>query len=144
MKKLSVLVCVYLCSLTAWAQPQLQMGNGEDNWIITEGTSRSGARFVFPEVGIATTGWLVMHPFKDGKPNGRVVAGYTAITAGTSRNVPISVEPAPAAGDLYVVMLHSDANHNGEFDFVFVNEREVVDKAVFEGSTMIGHVYRTP
>ena len=87
---------------------------------------------------------MVMHPFRDGKPDGRVVAGYTAIPDGISTDVSLSVSPQPASGDRYIVMLHSDANRNGEFDFVFVNEREVVDAAVFEGSTMIGHVFVAP
>jgi hypothetical protein len=120
------------------------MGNGADNWITTDGASREGETFTFAEVKIAGPGWLVMHPFRDGKPDGRVVAGYTAIPDGVSNDVSLSVSPPPAPGDSYIVMLHSDANRNGEFDFVFVNEREVVDAAVFEGSTMIGHVFVAP
>ena len=125
-------------------QPQMSMGNGDQNWIVTAGATREGATFTFPEVNIAGSGWLVLHPFKDGKPNGRVVAGYAAVPEGKSTSVQVSVDALPAAGDRFVVMLHSDANDNGEFDFVFINEREVVDTAVFEGRKMIGHVYVTP
>jgi len=45
---------------------------------------------------------------------------------------------------MFIVMLHSDVDDDKEFDFVFVNEREVEDKAVFEGTTMIGHAYPAP
>jgi len=124
--------------------PAMSMGNGDNNWIVTEGATREGSNFVFPKVRIAGAGWLVMHPFKDGKPNGKVVAGYAGVPDGVSENVSITVDQAPTAGAPYIVMLHSDANQNGRFDFVFVSEREVVDAAVFEGSTMIGHVYVTP
>ena len=125
-------------------QPQISMGNGEANWIITEGATRVDNTFVFPEAHIAGNGWLVMHPFKDGKPDGKVVGGYAYLPEGSSTDVQVTVDSLPDAGDPYVVMLHADANHNGEFDFVFVNEREVVDAAVFEGNTMISHVFVTP
>lgn len=142
MNKKVIAFLLYVAS--ASTQAQVTMGNGTENWIVTEGATREGATYTFKEVQIAGNGWLVMHPFKDGKPNGRAVAGYSALPSGTSSAVEITVEPAPAVGDRFIVMLHSDANDNGEFDFVFVNEREVVDAAVFEGSTMIGHVFVTP
>ena len=41
-------------------------------------------------------------------------------------------------------MLHSDVNENGEFDFVFVDDVNVLDKAVFESTTMIAHVFAAP
>ena len=145
MKALKFAALFGLTAQIAFAQtPQITMGNGEANWIHTDGATLDGATFVFPEVHIDGNGWLVMHPFENGKPNGNIVAGYSKISAGTSSDVSISVDPAPTKGDLFVVMLHSDANKNGEFDFVFINEREVVDKAVFEGTTMIGHVYAAP
>ena len=142
MNKKVIAFLLYVAS--ASTQAQVTMGNGTENWIVTEGATREGATYTFKEVQIAGDGWLVMHPFKDGKPDGRVVAGYSALPSGTSSAVDITVDPAPTAGDRFIVMLHSDANGNGEFDFVFVNEREVVDAAVFEGSTMIGHVFVTP
>ncbi len=142
---LAILMFPFMPMAESLAQESsISMGNGSANWIITEGSTRQGASFVFPEVVIDGDGWLVMHPFKDGKPDGETVAGFTPLKNGRSNAVEITVSPVPLAGDLYIVMLHSDANDNGEFDFVFVNERDVVDKAVFEGSTMIGHVYRTP
>ena len=122
----------------------ISMGNGSKNWIITDNAVRSGATLSFPEVQIDGAGWLVLHPFENGRPNGNVVAGYAAVDDGTSRNVEVTLDAEPATGDMFIVMLHSDANGNGEFDFVFVNEREVVDKAVFEGNTMIGHAYAVP
>ena len=122
------------------------IGKSDTEWEvhITDNAVRSGATLSFPEVQIDGAGWLVLHPFENGRPNGNVVAGYAAVDDGTSRNVEVTLDAEPATGDMFIVMLHSDANGNGEFDFVFVNEREVVDKAVFEGNTMIGHAYAVP
>lgn len=126
------------------AAPQMTIGNGEDNWIITEGATRDGATFTFPEVHIAGNGWLVMHPFEDGKPNGDIYVGHTYVGKGTNKDVEITVDNEPDAGEMFIVMLHSDVNEDKIFDFVFVNEREVADKAVFEGTKMIAHAYPTP
>ncbi|MCZ6641409.1 MAG: hypothetical protein O7F71_07525 [Gammaproteobacteria bacterium] len=56
----------------------------------------------------------------------------------------ITVDSEPASGDMFIVMLHRDVNENQEFDFVFVDEVNVLDKAVFEGTKMIAHRYATP
>ena len=145
MKTSIITLLLALVPLAGLAEaPKVSMGNGEANWIITEGATRDGSTFTFQEVHIAGNGWLVMHPFKDGKPDGKTVSGYSYVGAGASSGVEITVDNAPASGDHYIVMLHSDVNENSAFDFVFVNEREVLDKAVFEGSTMIGHVFESP
>lgn len=123
---------------------QLSMGNGSDNWIVTEGATREGSTLTFPEVKIAGNGWLVLHPFKDGKPDGKVYVGHTFLSGGVSSNVEVTVDDAPQAGDMFIVMLHRDVNENQAFDFVFIEEGKVIDEAVFEGSTMIGHAWAAP
>lgn len=125
-------------------EPNITLGNGAENWIITEGFTRDGATFTFPEVRINGNGWLVMHPFKDGNPVGEIYVGSTFIENGTNQDVQISVTDEPTTGTMYIVMLHSDVNQNREFDFVFVDERNVLDKAVFEGPTMIAHAIAAP
>ena len=105
---------------------------------------RKGATFTFREVQIDGDGWLVMHPFKNGKPVGVVYVGATYIKDGVNRDVEINVEEEPAPGTRFLVMLHLDVNENQEFDFVFVDERNVLDKAVFEGTTMIAHPIAAP
>jgi hypothetical protein len=122
----------------------MTLGNGEANWIVTEGASRDRAVLTFPEVQIDGNGWLVLHPFKDGKPVGNVYVGATYLNDGENREVEITVDSEPASGEMFLVMLHRDVNENREFDFVFVDERSVVDKAVFEGTTMIAHAFAAP
>ena len=124
--------------------PKITMGNGKANWIVTEGATRDGATFTFSEVRIDGNGWLVMHPFENGKPVGDVYVRATYLKSGDSRGVDITVKEEPEPGEMFIVMLHRDVNENQEFDFVFVDERNVLDKAVFEGTTMIAHGIAAP
>ena len=124
---------------------EVTVGNGEANWIITDGATRDGATFVFPEVQINGNGWLVMHPFEGGKPNGNIYVGSTYVSSGNNNNVAITVDAEPATGDMFIVMLHRDVDEDQQFDFVFVGDTgQVEDTAVFEGNTMIGHPYAAP
>ena len=129
---------------TAEEAPQMSIGNGDKNWIITEGATREGATFTFPEVQIDGNGWLVMHPFENGKPNGNIYVGHTYVASGNNKNVDITVDPTPSQGDMFIVMLHRDVDEDKNFDFVFVDEQHVEDRAVFEGTKMIGHAYPAP
>ncbi len=164
-----VFLTVFLSS-TATAQdaeapPAITLGNGEKNWIIVDGLKRAsastytevrttserqhlrrgdGVTLIIPEVHIDGDGWLVMHPFIGGAPSGTYVAGYAFVESGTNKNVEITLNPAPAKGDRYVVMLHKDVDNDRVFDFVFVAENVVEDEAVFEGRTMIAHIVAVP
>ncbi len=126
------------------AVQKVTLGNGEANWIVVDGAKRERATFTFREVHIDGNGWLVLHPFKDGKPVGEIYVGATYVESGDNRNVEITVESEPATGDMFIVMLHRDVNENQEFDFVFVDEVNVLDKAVFEGTKMIAHAIQAP
>jgi hypothetical protein len=126
------------------AAAKVTMGNGDANWIIAEDVSRDQATLTFSEVRIDGNGWLVLHPFKDGKPVGEIYVGHTYIEDGDNQNVEITLDAEPAAGDMFIVMLHRDVNENQEFDFIFVDDVNVVDRAVFEGTTMIAHPIAAP
>jgi hypothetical protein len=122
----------------------IKLDNGEENWIVVEDASRDGATFKFSEVHINGNGWLVMHPFEDGKPNGDIYVGSTYLTNGDNQDVEIILDSEPSTGEMFIVMLHRDVNENQEFDFVFVDSVNVLDKAVFEGRTMIAHAIAAP
>lgn len=156
------------CSAPVFAQDAagVTLGNGESNWIVMDGLTRSqdatyteqritsgnsavrrgdGATLTFNEVHIEGDGWLVLHPFMDGMPNGDWVAGYRFVESGTNKNVSITLNPAPRPGTMFLVMLHSDSNKDGVFDFVFLEDGiNVQDRAVFEGNRMIAHVFAVP
>jgi len=128
------------------AAQRMSRGNGEANWIKTDGLRRDGRKFTVPEVRIDGPGWLVLHPFEDGRPVGEIYVGARYLASGTHENVEISVTtaPEPAKGTMFILMLHSDVDDDGTFDFVFVDPPHVADKAVFEGMTMIAHVISAP
>lgn len=142
------LAALVLATGTVWAADthgaQLTRGNGEKNWIVTEGVTRNGATFTFPAVRIEGNGWLVIHQIVDGKPIGEKYLGAAYIASGESKGVALTVDHKPAAGEPFLVMLHRDVNENKVFDFVFVDPPHVLDRAVFEGNKMIALVFQAP
>jgi hypothetical protein len=58
--------------------------------------------------------------------------------------VDIKVHKGLETGEIFIVMLHRDVNENQVLDFVFVDELNVMDTAVFEGGRMIGHAIPAP
>ncbi len=125
-------------------QPQPSIGNGTKNWITVERVTRDHGTLTFSEVQIDGNGWLVIHPFEGGAPNGDKYVGATFLEDGENLNVNIQVHKGLTSGEMFIVMLHRDTNENKVFDFVFVDEINVMDRAVFEGSTMIGHAIAAP
>ena len=122
----------------------IRLGDGERNWIKIARVTRSGAVLTVPEVLIEMNGWLVIHRFKDGKPYGKDYLAATYINQGVNLDVPITLPEPPAPDTPLLIMLHADVNQNEQFDFVFVDEVNVLDKAVFEGATMVAKTFVTP
>ena len=150
MTRAGVITAIFICltwtatTLHAEDAPAFTMGNGEQNWIVTNEASRDGNLLTFSEVQIERNGWLVMHPFEEGRPNGDKYVAASFVEAGVNNNVEIEVYKGIETGENFIVMLHFDSNDNEIFDFVFVDDRNVMDRAVFEGSKMIGHVFAAP
>ncbi|MBL4573274.1 MAG: hypothetical protein JKY86_09400 [Gammaproteobacteria bacterium] len=86
----------------------------------------------------------MLHPFEEGASNGDKYVASTYLKDGTNTNVSIKVHKGLATGKMFIVMLYRDANENQVLDFVFGDDRNVMDTAVFEGSTMIGHAIPAP
>ncbi|MFT4863128.1 MAG: hypothetical protein ACI95C_002356 [Pseudohongiellaceae bacterium] len=122
----------------------LSMGNGAQNWITVEGVKRVDSTLTFSEVQIDGNGWLVIHPFEDGAPNGDKYVAATYLNSGKNSAVEIEVIKGIRPGEMFIVMLHRDSNENGILDFIFVDDKNVMDLAVFEGSTLIGHAIPAP
>ena len=123
---------------------EITLGDGSLNMIDPNEMTRTDATLTFREVTIANNGWLVIHPFKDGRPDGLTYIGHTYLPAGHHTNVAVELPSAPQPGEPMLVMLHQDVDEDQVFDFVFVDERNVEDRAVFEGSTMIAHIFVAP
>lgn len=149
------------------AAPQIELGNGEANYIEVEGLTRqareaafselridgadvltrraNSTALSFPEVLIEQAGWLVLHPVVGGRPDGDVVSGFAYLAAGKNEDVTIQTNFPADAGDQFLVMLHSDVDQDRVFDFVFVEDGvNVEDRAVFEGNRMIAHIVTVP
>lgn len=139
-----IMSAVWTTSAQENEERKISMGNGEKNWIIVEGATRHDSTLTFKEVQIAGNGWLVMHPFEDGAPNGDKYVAATYVEDGKNLNVDIKVHKGISTGEMFIVMLHRDLNENKILDFVFVDDVNVMDKAVFEGNTMIGHAIPAP
>jgi hypothetical protein len=122
----------------------VSMGNGSQNWITVDDVTREDSILTFSEVRIDGNGWLVIHPFENGVPNGDKYIAATYLKSGKNSDVAIDVIKGLAPGEMFIVMLHRDSNENGVLDFIFVDDDNVLDLAVFEGSTMIGHAVATP
>jgi len=139
---------ILLCSLNTHAEEpaksEFSMGNGTKNWIDVAGVTRSGSVLNFPEVQIDGNGWLVIHPFENGVPNGDKYVAKTYVHSGQNTDVYIDVLKGLTAGEMFIVMLHRDLNENKELDFIFIDDTNVMDRAVFEGSRMIGHAIPAP
>jgi hypothetical protein len=126
------------------AAPQITLGNGEKSWIIVDDLKRDESTLTFSEVNIDGAGFLVMHPFEDGKPNGDKYVASSYLKNGKNTNVDIKVHKGMTSGEPFIVMLHRDLNDNKVLDFVFVDDTNVMDKAVFEGSRMVAHIIKAP
>ena len=154
MNQYRVLKPLFVLLLLAWGHAsvqaqtqqasQISIGNGENNWITVEGVIRDQSTLTFSEVQIAGDGWLVIHPFEDGAPNGDKYVASTYLEDGKNLNVSINVHKGLVTGETFIVMLHRDVNENKVLDFVFIDDQNVMDTAVFEGSTMIGHAIAAP
>ncbi len=143
-----VLILIFFCfgpiTVVAEEKSQMSIGNGEKNWILTEGVARNDSVLTFKEVQIDGNGWLVMHPFENGAPNGDKYVAYTYLESGKNLDVSIEVLKGVNSAEMFIVMLHRDGNENKVFDFIFVDDQNVMDRAVFENTTMIGHVIAAP
>lgn len=71
------------------AAPQIFIGNGEKTWITAEGAHRQDGTPTFSEFQIDGNGWLVIHPFEGGAPNGDKYVASTYVKDGTNSNVSI-------------------------------------------------------
>jgi len=117
-------------------------GNGVNNFITLEGARRTGGTFTFPEVTLSKDGFLVFHPFRDGKPVQTEYVAAKHLTGGSHKNVAIDVAGYPQTGDMFIVMLHFDMNEDGIFDFN--GGVDVPDAPVFEDNTLVALTYKTP
>ena len=140
----SIMTVLVLCLGYTSVQAQISMGNGEKNWITVEDVTRDQSTLTFSEVQIDGNGWLVIHPFEDGAPNGDKYVALTYLEDGQNLKVSIHVQKGLVSGEMFIVMLHRDVNENKVLDFVFVDQHNVLCHAVVVGKTSSGHAISAP
>lgn len=85
--------------------------------IDVEGAVIEGDAIVFPSILIDQDGYVVIHAVENGEPVIPASIGHTAISAGTTENVSVTVEGGAMEGTDYVAMIHYETNDNGTYDF---------------------------
>ena len=85
--------------------------------IAVDGAKVMGDAIVFPSVLIDKDGYVVIHEIKDGTPVIPASIGNTAVKAGTTENVSVTIAGGAKAGTEYLAMIHYETNGNGTYDF---------------------------
>ncbi len=81
------------------------------------GATIDGDAVVFPSVLIDQDGYVVIHAVEDGAPVLPGSIGHTAVAAGTTEDVSVTVEGGAMEGADYVAMIHYETNDNDTYDF---------------------------
>ena len=131
------------------AAARIMRGNGEKptgsrpTGITRDGSHvhRSGSRRSTVPDGSCST------PSRTASRSARSTSARNTSLPGRIKNVEIDGDHgarAEGSGTMFILMLHSDVDDDGTFDFVFVDPPHVADKAVIEGTTMVAHAIKAP
>lgn len=121
---------------------QITLGNGDLNRIELDRLSRVGPSLTVASVTAHRDSFLVLHPFENGSAVQTDYVGSTFIRAGQTDNLHVRLDDSPNAGDRFIIMLHTDVNEDGRFQFG--DGVTVADAPLFEGSTLIALPIQAP
>lgn len=96
--------------------PQSTAASGEKGRIVASAQS-AGSSVTVAEIGMPSTGWLVVHAVKDGAPDVSGSIGHVYVPAGPSTNVVVPLSVPVKAGDQVSAMLHLDTGNAKVFEF---------------------------
>lgn len=96
---------------------------------ISAGDQAAGSSVTVASIGMPSTGWLVVHAMKDGKPVLPASIGHAYVPAGPSKNVIVPLSVAVQPGDKVMAMLHLDTGVAKVYEFGN-GGNEVQDKPV--------------
>ena len=91
----------------------------EPTLVVGEQSLGEDGRLLIDSVTVLEPAWVVIHAERNGQVG--EVLGYTAVSAGTSADVAVTIDPLAATDELAAI-LHSDAGQEGEFEFPGVDE----------------------
>ena len=84
---------------------------------ISAADQAAGSAVTVAQIGMPSTGWLVVHAVKDGKPDVSGSIGHVYVPAGPSSNVVVPLSAAVGPGEQVVAMLHLDTGNAKVFEF---------------------------
>ena len=109
--------CVALLALSGCYQvPQSTAASYEDGQIAAS-SQPAGSSVTVATVGMPSTGWVVIHEMRGGKPVLPASIGNVYVPAGPSQNVVVPVTVALKPGDQVMAMLHLDTGVPKVFEF---------------------------
>ena len=108
--------------------PQSTAASYEDGTIAASDQA-AGSSVTVATVGMPSTGWVVIHEMRDGKPVVPASIGHAYVPAGPTSNLVIPLSAPVASGDKVMAMLHLDTGNAKVFEFGN-GGNEVQDKPV--------------
>ena len=108
--------------------PQSTAASYEDGSISASDQTASDSVTV-AKIGMPSTGWLVLHAMKNGKPVVPASIGHVYVAAGPTSNVVVPLTSEVKPGDQVMAMLHLDTGNAKVYEFGN-DGNEVHDKPV--------------
>jgi len=113
----------------------------EPTLTVSDETLGEDGRLLIDSVTVLEPAWVVIHAERNGQVG--EVLGYTAVSAGTTENVEVTIDPL-AATDQLAAILHLDAGTVGDFEFPGVDEPLKDETAVVSQSFAIERDLQLP
>ena len=98
---------------------------------ISASDQAAGGTITVDQIGMPSTGWVVVHAVHGGEPDFTGSIGHTYVQAGPSANVSVPLDAPLAPGSEAVVMLHLDTGNARVYEFAN-GGNEQVDGPVFK------------
>ncbi len=106
-----------LMGLSACYQnPQSTLAAGEKGQISVSPQAAGSSVFV-DEIGMPSTGWVVVHAVQDGVPDLTGSIGHIQVPAGPTEDITVPLDRPASPGEAVAVMLHLDTGAARVFEF---------------------------
>ena len=135
----AILGCIGLTALAGCYQvPQSTAASYEDG-SISANDQAAGGSVTVANIGMPSTGWLVIHAMENGKPVVPASIGNVYVPAGPSKNVVVALSAPVKPGDQVMAMLHLDTGVAKIYEFGN-GGNEVQDKPVLRDGKPVAAV----
>ncbi|MEM1300733.1 MAG: hypothetical protein AAGH68_15785 [Pseudomonadota bacterium] len=97
----------------------------------------AGGAITVAQVGMPSTGWVVVHAVRGGEPDFTGSIGHLYVPAGPSSNVSVPLDAPLASGSEAVVMLHLDTGNAKVFEFANGGNEKVDGPVLKDGKPVM-------